>query len=168
MGDTINNSANGAVDDGDNSTKPSDMDIPTIITGSKLKSLSDYIYGFTVGSDVATVKGIIEGVAGNNTVVIYDSSDNEISSGLIATGQKIKISNKTTSQTFTVVLKGDTSGDGVINALDLLQVQKNILDTYTLTGAYKEAGETSGDGVINALDLLQVQKSILGTYTIDQ
>lgn len=168
MGDTINNSANGAVDDGDNSTKPSDMDIPTIITGSKLKSLSDYIYGFTVGSDVATVKGIIEGVAGNNTVVIYDSSDNEISSGLIATGQKIKISNKTTSQTFTVVVKGDTSGDGVINALDLLQVQKNILDTYNLTGAYKEAGDTSGDGVINALDLLQVQKSILGTYTIDQ
>ena len=109
-----------------------------------------------------------EGVAGNNTVVIYDSSDNEISSGLIATGQKIKISNKTTSQTFTVVVKGDTSGDGVINALDLLQVQKNILDTYNLTGAYKEAGDTSGDGVINALDLLQVQKNILGTYTIDQ
>ena len=67
-----------------------------------------------------------------------------------------------------VIIKGDTSGDGVINALDLLQVQKNILGTYTLTGAYLEAADTSKDGVVNALDLLQVQKNILGTFEIEQ
>ena len=27
---------------------------------------------------------------------------------------------------------GDTSGDNVINALDLLQIQRNILGTYTI------------------------------------
>ena len=50
----------------------------------------------------------------------------------------------------------------------LLQVQKNILGTYNLSGAYNLAGDTSGDGVINALDLAQVQKNILGTYNIVQ
>ena len=52
--------------------------------------------------------------------------------------------------------------------MDLLQVQKNILGTYTLTGAYLEAADTSKDGVVNALDLLQVQKNILGTFEIEQ
>ena len=81
---------------------------------------------------------------------------------------KVKINNKNGSEILQVVISGDTSGDGIINALDLLQVQKYILGTYTLSGVYKEAGDTSGDGIINALDLLQVQKDILGTYKIVQ
>lgn len=168
MSATIINSNNGAVDDGDGESKPSSIPIYLIVTSSNFKYSKEYISGFTIGSDVATIKGILEGVAGNATVEIYDKDDNIINSGVIATGQKIKISNQTGTEVLQVVVKGDTSGDGVINALDLLQVQKNILGTYTLTGAYKEAGETSGDGVINALDLLQVQKSILGTYVINQ
>lgn len=168
MSATINNSNNGAVDDGDSESKPSSIPIYLIVTSSNFKYSKEYISGFTVGSDIATIKGILEGVAGNATVEIFDKDNNIINSGVIATGQKIKISNQSGTEVLQVIVKGDTSGDGVINALDLLQVQKNILGTYTLTGAYKEAGETSGDGVINALDLLQIQKSILGTYVINQ
>ena len=88
--------------------------------------------------------------------------------GLIGTGYKVTVSNSSESKTLTVIINGDTSGDGIINALDLLHVQKSILGTYTLNGVYNSAGDTSGDGKINAVDLLQIQKSILGTYTIEQ
>ena len=97
-----------------------------------------------------------------------DSNNNIINSGTVSTGMKVKVSNTTSSEILEIAVKGDTSGDGVINALDLLQVQKNILGTYSLSGVYAIAGDTSADGVINALDLLQVQKNILGTYTIVQ
>ena len=66
-----------------------------------------------------------------------------------------------------IVVKGDTSGDGIINALDLLQVQKYILGNYDLANEYAQAGDTSGDGTVNALDLLQIQKYILGIYSLN-
>jgi hypothetical protein len=88
--------------------------------------------------------------------------------GIIATNVKIKITNGSGVTELIVVVKGDTSGDGVINALDLLQVQKSILNTYDFNDVQKLAGDTSGDNNINALDLLQVQKSILNTFEIKQ
>ena len=114
------------------------------------------------------VKNTIESISGANSVIIKDSNDNVVTDGLIGTGFKVTVSNKEKSETLVVLIKGDTSGDGKINALDLLQVQKNILKTYTLNNEYFHAGDTSGDGKINALDLLQIQKNILGTYTIVQ
>ena len=117
---------------------------------------------------MATLKSTIESVGGSSTVTIYNAAGSIVNSGTLATGFKVVVNNSSTVETLEVVIKGDTSGDGIINALDLLQVQKNILGTYNLSGAYSLAGDTSGDGAINALDLLQVQKSILGTYNIVQ
>ncbi len=167
MSATIINTPGGAVDPGEENN-PSTLPISTIVTSSGYKYQSGYISGIQVGSNVTSIKSTIESVSGSNTVTIYNASGLAINSGVIATGYKVTISNSSGSETLNVIVKGDTSGDGLVNALDLLQVQKNILGTYSLSGAYNLAGDTSGDGVINALDLLQVQKSILGTYTIVQ
>lgn len=168
MDATIINSGNGAVDDGNDKPAPSTIPISTIVTSSGYRYTSKYISNIAVGTDVPTTKVTLESVGGNATVSILDASGNVKTSGIIATGDKITINNEENTETLEVVIKGDTSGDGVINALDLLQVQKNILGTYTLTGAYLEAADTSKDGMVNALDLLQIQKSILGTYEIEQ
>ncbi len=167
MNVTITNTPGGAVDTPDDS-KPSTLPISTIVTSSGYKYASGYISGIALGSDVSTLKTNLEAVGGSGTVTIYNAAGSVVNSGLIATGYKVVINNSSTVETLEVIIKGDTSGDGIVNALDLLQVQKNILGTYSLTGAYWQAGDTSSDGVINALDLLQVQKSILGTYTIVQ
>ena len=66
------------------------------------------------------------------------------------------------TKTYTLSIKGDTSGDGKVTILDLLQVQKHILKDKSLTGAYLLSADTSGDGKVTILDLLQVQKHILG------
>ena len=168
MDATIINSGNGAVDSGDDKPEPSTIPISTIVTSSGYRYTSKYISNIAVGTDVSNVKSAIEAVGGNATVAIFDAKGNAKTSGLIATGDKVSINNQSETEVLEVIIKGDTSGDGVINALDLLQVQKNILGTYTLTGAYLEAADTSKDGVVNALDLLQVQKNILDTFEIEQ
>ena len=167
MDSTINNSSGGATG-GEPDSNLSSLPISTIVTSSGFKYQSGYITGIEVGSDVSTIKGVIESIAGYNNITIFDANNNIVSSGTVKTGMKIQIRNTTGSETLQVAIKGDTSGDGIINALDLLQVQKNILGTYSLNGVYAIAGDTSGDGTINALDLLQVQKNILGTYSIVQ
>lgn len=167
MNATITNSPGGVVDGGEDNP-PSYLPISTIVTSSGYKYSSGYISGIVIGSDVANVKSALEAVGGPNTVTIYNQTGSVVNSGIIATGYKVVINNSSSVETLEVIIKGDTSGDGVVNALDLAQVQKNILGTYNLSGAYSLAGDTSGDGVVNALDLAQIQKSILGTYTIVQ
>ncbi len=158
---------NGAVEAPDENIETT-IDISTIIVSSGYKYATNEISGIEPNTDVATVKSTIASIAGANNVTIKDSKDNIVNDGLIGTGFKVIVSNSTKSETLTVVINGDTSGDGKINALDLLQIQKSILGTYSLNNVYYLAGDTSNDGKINALDLLQVQKNILGTYKIEQ
>ena len=167
MDATISNSPGGAVDGGEDNP-PSSLPISTIVTSSGYRYATGYISGIALGTDASTVKSALESVGGSGTVTIYNASGSVVNSGTIATGYKVVINNSSSVETLEVIIKGDTSGDGVVNALDLLQVQKNILGTYNLSGAYWQAGDTSSDGTINALDLLQVQKNILGTYSIVQ
>ena len=99
------------------------------------------------------------------TVEVY-SNDNRIYEGNLGTGMKVRIANDKESAEFIIMIKGDTSGDGKINALDLLQVQKVIIGEKVLDGVYLVACDTSGDGKVNSLDMLQIQKNILGIKDI--
>ena len=84
------------------------------------------------------------------------------STAVLATGQQLNIRTAANEdKTYTLVVIGDTSGDGDVTILDLLQVQKHILNSKALTNAYFEAGDTSGDGKITILDLLQIQKHLV-------
>lgn len=69
---------------------------------------------------------------------------------------------------YIVVLYGDANGDGSVSALDLLRIQKYILNQAELTGEYLEAADGNHDGVVNALDLLRIQKAILQQAEIIQ
>lgn len=158
--------SNGAVDSNE-TTDPSKLAVSTIVTSSGYRYSGETISGISASTSISELKGTIESIAGSNTVQVKNASGNVVTDGNIGTGYKITIKNANTNETLTAIVKGDTSGDGEVNALDLLQVQKKILGTYTLSGVYDTAGDTSGDGEINALDLLQVQKSILGTYQIN-
>lgn len=142
--------------------------IKNIVSNSGYDYTENYISGFSVGTKVSKVISNIEENAGEGNVVITDSSGKTVTSGIMMTGYKVKITNSSGTTTLSTVIYGDTSGDGEITALDLLQVQKNIVGLYTLSGAYKEAGDTSKDASITALDLLQIQKNIVDLYTIEQ
>lgn len=66
--------------------------------------------------------------------------------------------NNSQSATTTVTIKniptpGDTSGDGLVNATDLVN---GVLNHWQMTGQSRVNGDLTGDGVVNIQDLLQV------------
>ncbi len=168
MDATIDNSPSGAVDSGGSSSSPSSSTIGTIVTSAGYKVSGNYIKDIGPSTDAKAIKANLEAIAGSGNVSILNQNGAVVNSGVVGTGYQIKITNSTETKTLTVLIYGDTSGDGEINALDLLQVQKNILGASSLSGVVKEAGDTSKDGTINALDLLQIQKDILGAGDIAQ
>lgn len=155
----ISNSGDGATGENTSENQNQGMAVTTMVVSTGYKLNGTEITGINPGTSMDEIKNKINALGGTVT-----SNNN----GTAGTGTKIRVSNGTTQTEFTLIVKGDTSGDGVINALDLLQIQKNILGLYNLDSPNKKAADPSGDGTVNALDLLQVQKHILGSYTISQ
>ena len=85
-------------------------------------------------------------------------NDNDI----LTTLSKVTIVSPTETKEFVISVKGDTSGDGLITMLDLLQILKHINGDKTLQDANFQAGDTSDDDNITMLDLLKVLKHING------
>lgn len=61
------------------------------------------------------------------------------------------------------VLYGDATGDGYVNALDLLKVRQNYLKA---AGDRDECADVTGDGAVNALDLLLVRQNYLDVIEV--
>lgn len=161
----MNNQADSSNNSGSttNNSKPS---VDTIVNNAGFRYSNGYISNIKPGTSVDDVKNALESIGGQGSVSI-SNANGEGTSGSIGTGYRINI-NGSNSETLIVVIYGDASGDGNINALDLLKIQKHILGTAGLNGSYKEAADPSKDGNVNALDLLKVQKHILGSGTIEQ
>ena len=101
------------------------------------------------------------------TVTISNSSGKTVTSGSLGTGYKVTLVGATTN-TYNIVVYGDASGDGKVNSLDLLKIQKYLLGEGKLSGVEKNAADASKDGKVNSLDLLKIQKYALGEGTINQ
>ena len=100
---------------------------------------------------------------GAKEISIKDKNGNLLTDdAYVGTNNVITIATSKETKSFTVAVRGDTSGDGLVTILDLLQVQKHIKKSSSLKNTSFIAGDTSGDGKVTILDLLQVQKHIKG------
>jgi hypothetical protein len=154
----INNSTQGATGN-ESGNASTGLSPSTMVVSSGYALNGTTITNIHKDTNISDISGRISSQGG--TVEVY-SNGSKVNDGLIGTGMKVKVTSTAGTTEFTAVVKGDPSGDGKVNALDLLQVQKYILGQKQLNGAYQTAGDTSGDGKVNALDLLQIQKNILG------
>ncbi len=62
--------------------------------------------------------------------------------------------------------RGDLNGDGKINALDIIFVQRLIVGMDSLTDEKKALADINGDGKVNALDIIFIQRHIVGLEKI--
>ena len=74
----------------------------------------------------------------NYTIEIYNSSGEKIEgNSLVGTGSTIKIlDNDVTVIEYNVIMYGDVNGDGKINSIDLLVLQRHILEIQKLDGVH--------------------------------
>lgn len=108
------------------------------------------------------------GLYGGAAASLKNSKGANKTSGYVGTGDKLTVTVNGKSSTYTVVIRGDTDGDGEITAVDLLMVRKNILGLYKLSGEYAAAADADRGSKVDAVDLLMIRKHILKTYTIEQ
>ncbi|MCM1496378.1 MAG: SH3 domain-containing protein [Bacteroides sp.] len=146
---------------GDGSMNPAG---PTVQTSYRISGTT--ISGVPLGTDTGT---FISGLGlTNGTATVYKSDGITVHAGVVGTGDIVQITNGTSTLTYTIIIYGDVTGDGVVNALDLLKVQKHIIGAGSLSGVYLEAANVKKSGTVSALDLLKIQKHIIGAAPIEQ
>ena len=93
---------------------------------------------------------------------IYLGNKEVTGSMLIGTGMTVKLlDGNTVKQTVTIIVTGDTNGDGYITITDMLAVKSHLLTKSTLTGAAAKAADTNGDKAISITDFIQIKAHIL-------
>ena len=110
---------------------------------------------------------------GSNVTIAPDGSGNisvQTSSGVIfqGPGTDMKVTEtaaanpQQTQNSAAEYTKGDINGDGKINSLDVLKLQRYLLGLETMSEKGKLAADLNEDGKVNSQDILLLQKKILG------
>ena len=86
-------------------------------------------------------------------------------SGQVGTGFQVHITSGTT-EVLTVLIYGDTNGDGSISAVDYVRVKNQIMNGGVLQGAYEKASDVNKDGTISAVDYVNIKNYIMGTDNV--
>ena len=118
-----------------------------------------------------TVKNIKELITTKYEIKIYNSKNEELKdTDLIGTGSKIQIiKDNNILQEYQIILYGDVNGDGKINSVDLLVLQRHILEIEKFDGIFLKAGNINKNGKKpSSVDLLLIQRHILNLKIIEQ
>ena len=84
----------------------------------------------------------------------------------IRTGSVLTLSNgDAVSDSLSLVVQADCSGDGNFSVTDALMVKSMLLGQQTFTDAQNQAADVSGDGTVSITDFLQMKSNILGLST---
>lgn len=138
----------------------SELSPDEILSKLQINNNSGYLSGFDLGSDSTNLNNLI------NTN--YPTAISEISTnGKLSTGMTLKLTSNGEAN-YTIIIYGDNNGDGEIDIVDLLKVQKHILNVNKLDNAYLKAADVNKDGTVDIVDLLKIQKHILNVSKIDQ
>lgn len=141
--------------------------IPTSITSSvfTIDQTRNYISKITVGTTAHT---LLSNLKEKKYVSMRDKNGTGISdatvlgTGMIACimdGSKVE-------RTYTIIVTGDTNGDGKINITDMIAIKACTLKKSSLSGAYEKAGDVNADGKINITDFIKVKATTLKKDTI--
>ena len=118
-----------------------------------------------------TVSGIKEKINTIYTIEVYDNNGKKLGENELAgTGSKIRIVDENgIRMEYYIIIYGDVNGDGKINSVDLLVLQRHILEIDKLKGVFLKAGNINKNGKNpSSLDLLLIQRNILGLKIIEQ
>lgn len=119
-----------------------------------------------------TVKDIKELITTNLNIEIYKNDNTLLNDeDQIGTDSKLVLKDENGDKiyTYTFIIYGDVNGDGLVNSLDVLVLQKHILETKLLVGVFLKSGNISKNGALpSSLDVLKLQKHILEIKFIEQ
>lgn len=153
-----------------NSTKTNNnsLSVDAIVNGAGYRYNNSYISNISIGESAGEMISRLKSISDTANITITSDGRQISGSEKLGSGDIVTINNNGNEQSLRVVIYGDANGDGEVNVIDLLKVQKQILGKTSLSGSHKIAADANKDGEINVIDLLKVQKQILGTANIQQ
>ena len=118
-----------------------------------------------------TVKELLEKIRTDYRLEVLNKS-NEIlaEEKFVGTESKIRVYDEDNLIIeYRVIIYGDVNGDGKINSIDLLVLQRHILELKPLEGMFLKAGNIAKNGKSpSSVDLLKIQRHILNLKQIEQ
>lgn len=121
--------------------------------GETPKPSGNYLTGVSPSTSVSAM---------NSAGYTIYSGSTKVTSGLVGTGMTAVSS----SATVTIVVTGDVSGDGKITITDVVKLQKPVVGSGSLSGAYAKAADINGDGKVTITDVVQAAQVTVGQRTI--
>ncbi len=146
-----------------------DVSSGDIITDLCLINDNETLTGFETGTTAGVISNLASSMENGTQVTIRNASGETVEgNSLIATGYTVEIRNGDNVEDYTVIIKGDVNGDGKIDAADLLEVKKDILNLSELEGPYLKAALPQGEEEVSILSYIMIKRHLLGTEEIDQ
>lgn len=142
------------------------------VTPSEIVSFLGYnnnnniLSNISLNENIINIEAKIKENFSLTTVQFLDSNGKVKTSGVVATGDKLIITNNNIKTEFTLKIKGDIYGDGVIDISDLAMIKAHMLKKRTLDGIKFSASDINEDGVIDISDLAMVKAHMLGKRKI--
>ncbi len=149
-----------------NVARPDDGNAQYRLSSGKY-AIGAYITGVAPGT---TAADFVSGISCEGGSLKLLNSSGAEHTGTVATGNKLGIYvDGALVATKEIVIYGDVNGDGLINILDLIRINRHSIGASVLQGAYLEAGDANrkADGA-NILDLIIINRHTLGLATIQQ
>ena len=138
--------------------------VPNSITSSTYIVSGGYISKIAAGTTVST---LINGINEKQYIKVYKGNAEVSGNTKVGTGIIVKLMDgSTVKQSITVVVTGDTNGDGDISITDMIAVKAQILGKSKFEGSVAKAADTNGDNGISITDFIQIKAHILGKSKI--
>ena len=128
------------------------------------KDNNSYIKGINPETAINTINSYIT-TNGTEKIFKGDQEIIDVKSD-ICTGEKIEIQLNGEKKTSTLVVTGDSNGDGNSNIKDILLINKHRLGKTLLNGEYLIASDVNSDNKADMKDILKINKYRLGKITI--
>jgi len=107
-------------------------------------------------------------IENDNADLLMLTADGQPYTGaVVGTGMQVQlVIGGQVRDTLTVIVEGDTNGDGAISITDYTQIRLDILGLSRLSGAFREAADVNRDGVVSITDYTLVRLDILAIKPI--
>jgi len=133
---------------------------PTEITSSVYTIQNGFVSKIATGT---TVADFLKGFGEEGYLSVVKPGTQVTSDTLVSSGMELHLTvDGELLQVLTVVVSGDTNGDGKISITDMIIVKSHILKKEKLTGAIALAADLNGDDGISITDFIRIKGHILG------
>ena len=90
---------------------------------------------------------------GDKLTGMLDHNGRRVTSGKTGTGWRAEINSRETTASYTIIVRGDMTGEGEINNNDLKAFVNCFMGDITVSSAAKVSGDMNDDGIIDVLDI---------------